>query len=103
MMIDFDRLIPMFKALGDRSRLVILGQLLDEPRHVGDLVRRTGLGQSLVSHHLKVMREAGLVSARRQGPFIYYELAGPHVRRMVEDGDAAETTEKDIEKTGGSK
>ena len=91
-MIDIDRLIPMFRALGERSRLLIVSELLDEPRHVGDLVRRTELGQSLVSHHLKVLREAGLVSACRRGPFVYYDLAGPRVRRMVEDGNAAGTT-----------
>ncbi len=83
----------MFRALGERSRLLILSELLDEPRHVGDLVRRTELGQSLVSHHLKVLREAGLVSACRRGPFVYYDLAGPHVRRMLENGQAAGTTE----------
>ena len=73
----------MFRALGERSRLCILGELLDEPRHVGELVRRTGLRQSLVSHHLRVLREAGLVVARRRGPFVFYELAGEAVRAML--------------------
>lgn len=85
MMIDIDRLAPMFRALGERSRLRILGELLDEPRHVGELVRRTGLRQSLVSHHLRVLREAGLVVARRRGPFVVYELAGDAVRAMLAD------------------
>jgi Predicted transcriptional regulators len=83
MMLDIDGLAPMFRALGERSRLRILGELLDEPRHVGDLVRRTGLRQSLVSHHLKVLREAGLVVARRRGPFVFYELAGDAVRALI--------------------
>jgi DNA-binding transcriptional ArsR family regulator len=87
MMIDIERLVPMFRALGDTSRLRILSELMDEPRHVGELVRRTGLRQSLVSHHLKVLREAGLVAARRHGPFVYYELSGNTVRAML--GDAA--------------
>ncbi|NOZ95688.1 MAG: winged helix-turn-helix transcriptional regulator [Acidobacteria bacterium] len=83
MVIDIERLVLMFRALGERSRLRILGELLDEPRHVGELVRRTGLRQSLVSHHLKVLREAGLVVARRQGPFVFYELSDDAVRSML--------------------
>ncbi len=73
----------MFRALGERSRLRILGELLEEPLHVGELVRRTGLRQSLVSHHLKVLRKAGLVVARRRGPFVFYELSGDAVRAML--------------------
>ncbi|NOZ78541.1 MAG: winged helix-turn-helix transcriptional regulator [Acidobacteria bacterium] len=90
MMIDIERLVPVFRALGDASRLRILVELLDEPRHVGALVRRSGLRQSLVSHHLKVLREAGLVAARRRGPFVYYELSGNAVRAMLASaaGDA---------------
>ena len=100
MMIDIDRLAPMFRALGERSRLLILSELLDEPCHVGELVRRTGLRQSLVSHHLKVLREAGLVVARRRGPFVFYELASDAVRAMLA-GSSGNTDSGVKTRTGG--
>ena len=84
MMIDIDCVHPIFRALSERSRLEIVRELLDEPRHVGELVRRTGLGQSLVSHHLKVLREVGIVTSQRRGPFVYYALAEDGVRELME-------------------
>lgn len=98
-MIDIDQLVPLFRALGDRSRLRILGELLDEPRHVGELVRRTGLGQSLVSHHLKVLRESGFVLARRRGPFVFYELASEAARAVL-DGAARHVHPSTTERNG---
>ena len=46
-----------------------------EPRHVGDLLVEVGVEQSLMSHHLRLLREAGFVLARRDGKRIRYELA----------------------------
>jgi len=54
-------------CLGDRNRLRILRLLLERPLAVGELVRATGLGQSLVSHHLAVLGRGGWVVARREG------------------------------------
>ena len=54
-------------ALGDPNRLVLLRLLLDRPLSVGDLMAATGLGQSLVSHHLAVLVRGGWLAARRQG------------------------------------
>jgi ArsR family transcriptional regulator, arsenate/arsenite/antimonite-responsive transcriptional repressor len=54
-------------ALGDQNRLVLLRLLLESPLAVGDLMHFTGLGQSLVSHHLAVLARGGWVVARRQG------------------------------------
>jgi DNA-binding transcriptional ArsR family regulator len=65
-----------FRALADRSRLKLVQVLLEGPAHVGALVQSTGLEQSLVSHHLKALREAGLVASERRGPFVYYTLVG---------------------------
>ncbi len=54
-------------ALGDPNRLVLLRLLLDRSLSVGDLMAATGLGQSLVSHHLAVLVRGGWLAARRQG------------------------------------
>ena len=44
-------------------------------RTVGELMDRTELGQSLVSHHLRTLRDAGLVVTRRDGRWIHYSIA----------------------------
>jgi DNA-binding transcriptional ArsR family regulator len=54
-------------ALSDRNRLFLLRLLLDKPRTVGDLTQVSGLGQSLVSHHLAVLARHGWVAGERQG------------------------------------
>jgi DNA-binding transcriptional ArsR family regulator len=64
-----------FRALGDETRLLLLELLVDGERTVADLMQLTGLGQSLVSHHLRTLRNAGLVVTRRDGRWIYYALA----------------------------
>lgn len=64
-----------FRALGDETRLRLLEILVDGELAVGDLIDRTGLGQSLVSHHLRTLRDAGLVVTRRDGRWIFYDIA----------------------------
>jgi ArsR family transcriptional regulator len=66
-----------FRALGDETRLSLLELLSPGERCVGDLMDATGLGQSLVSHHLRTLRNAGLVHDRRDGRWIYYSLVEP--------------------------
>jgi ArsR family transcriptional regulator, arsenate/arsenite/antimonite-responsive transcriptional repressor len=64
-----------FRALGDETRLRILEILAGGERCVADLMDELGLGQSLVSHHLRTLRQAGLVSVRRDGRWIYYSAS----------------------------
>ena len=64
-----------FRALGDETRLHLLELLTAGERTVGDLIDDTGLGQSLVSHHLRTLRHAGLVVTRRDGRWVFYTLA----------------------------
>ncbi|MBM6705368.1 helix-turn-helix transcriptional regulator, partial [Sutterella massiliensis] len=49
--------------------------LLQGPMHVNDLMKRVTVGQSLLSHHLKVLRDAGLVLAKRDGKAVLYRVA----------------------------
>ncbi|MBM3266196.1 MAG: winged helix-turn-helix transcriptional regulator [Candidatus Sericytochromatia bacterium] len=63
-----------FKALGDVNRLRILVLLRDAPRCVTDLVGALETPQATVSHHLKILRRAGLVVAEKQGRENYYRL-----------------------------
>jgi ArsR family transcriptional regulator len=64
-----------FRALGDETRLRILEQLAAGERSVTDLMALVEIGQSLMSHHLRILREAGLVIDRRDGRWIHYSIA----------------------------
>jgi ArsR family transcriptional regulator len=70
-----DGCAEILRALGDRTRLSVLQALLAEPLHVNDLMERVSVGQSLLSHHLKVLRDAGLVLAKRDGKAVLYRVA----------------------------
>jgi DNA-binding transcriptional ArsR family regulator len=63
-----------FQVLAERSRRQILDLLRDQERPVGDLVDRLKLSQPAVSKHLRVLREAGLVSARVDAQRRHYRL-----------------------------
>ncbi|CAA9558275.1 MAG: hypothetical protein AVDCRST_MAG73-3467 [uncultured Thermomicrobiales bacterium] len=65
-----------FKALADPTRLRILNLLAGsgEPLCVCDIVDRFPLGQSAISHHLKVLRDVRFVVAERRGTFMYYRV-----------------------------
>ena len=66
-----------FRALGDETRLRLLELLTAGERSVAALMEDTGLGQSLVSHHLRALRQAGLVRDRRDGRWVFYTIAEP--------------------------
>lgn len=63
------------KALADGTRLAVVEALMEKPRHVGELVELIGVEQSLLSHHLRVLREIGLIEAARDGKAVLYSLA----------------------------
>lgn len=63
-----------FKALGDPLRLTILDRLSNGPSCVCDLRDGLDIAGNLLSHHLKVLREAGLVRAEREGRWVTYHL-----------------------------
>jgi ArsR family transcriptional regulator, virulence genes transcriptional regulator len=67
------------KTLADPSRLMMLYELKNGERSVGQLVTLLDLPQSNVSRHLAVLRERGLVVTRREGTTIYYNLADPKI------------------------
>lgn len=64
-----------FSALGDPIRLRILEELGDGQRCVCDLLEVIGVAANLLSYHLRVLRDAGLVKASRRGRWVDYRLA----------------------------
>ncbi len=63
-----------FHALADETRLKIVERLLDGEQCVCDLTDHLQAGQSRLSFHLKTLKDAGLVTDRREGRWIYYSL-----------------------------
>ena len=72
----------MLRALGDETRLRILESLFVKDKCVTDLGRKIRRGQPHVSHHLRILREAGLVEGLRDGKRVCYRIA-PNVRRAL--------------------
>ena len=75
----------MFRLMGDSTRLQVLIACLDGPVAVGDLAELTGASQSLVSHHLRLLRAAQILTAERRGKKVYYTAADDHIRSVVGD------------------
>ena len=67
------------KTLADPNRLMILHELREGEKSVGQLVSGLHLPQSTVSRHLAVLRERAIVLTRREGTTVYYRLANPKI------------------------
>lgn len=67
--------VALFHALADETRLEVLRQLRDGEQCVCDLTDTLGTGQSRLSFHLKTLKDAGMVTARREGRWVYYALS----------------------------
>jgi DNA-binding transcriptional ArsR family regulator len=78
-----DRASDLLKALSNRHRLLIICQLIDGERSVGDLAEFLSLRDSTVSQHLALLRKDGLVSARRDAQTIYYSIASDPAREIL--------------------
>jgi len=73
------RAAKLLKAMSNPARLVILCQLADSERSVGELERAVGLSQSGISQHLAVLRREGVVASRRVRQTVLYSLASREV------------------------
>ena len=78
-------LSELLKMLGDVSRLKILVVCLKEPTCVTDIVAQVGLSQSLVSHHLRLLRATRLLKTQKKGRQTFYALADEHIRCILVD------------------
>ncbi len=71
---EVDELSAIFKVLCDNNRLRIICLLFQGEKCVCDVEEQLRISQPLASHHLHVLKEAGLVEARREGTWSYYRL-----------------------------
>ena len=70
-----DDCVKRLKVLADETRLAVLKLLMNSPKHVGEMNAILGLEQSLLSHHLQVLRQAKFVVRERDGKAVLYRLA----------------------------
>lgn len=86
---DDDTLIDLaelFKVFGDSTRIKILSALSGGELCVCDISTILGMTSSAVSHQLKILKNAGLVSFRREGKTVFYALADDHVMTILSQG-----------------
>ena len=86
-----------YRLLGDPTRLKVVLTCLEGPIAVGDIAAAIGASQSLVSHHLRLLRAARLVRGTRRNKQVFYEVEDDHIARMLTDmlAHAAEDHEPD--------
>ena len=71
---DLKKLQLIFQTLSDYNRLGMIKFICEKERSVGEIVKETKLSQPLVSHHLRVLKESGILETKRNGPFIFYYI-----------------------------
>jgi ArsR family transcriptional regulator len=92
-----ERLAAQFKALGDPTRLAIVNQLAGQAECCVCALDGLGLSQPTISHHLRILRDAGLVESTRRGTWAYYRLVPDAVVALgfaLTGGDQDDTRER---------
>lgn len=79
-----EQVSELMKALANKHRLLVLCQLVERERSVGELARLLDVREPAMSQQLAVLRREGLVRARRDGQTIYYGLERDDVRSLMQ-------------------
>lgn len=79
-------LAELFKVFGDATRIKILYVLFQSEMCVCDIAQLLNMGQSAISHQLRVLKQAKLVKCRRDGKTMFYSLADSHVVTIMAQG-----------------
>jgi DNA-binding transcriptional ArsR family regulator len=76
------------RCIGEPTRLQILKLLTRGERCVGELTSVLNKEQSLISHHLRALKECNIVKERQEAQKVYYKLADPRLARLIMDSEA---------------
>jgi DNA-binding transcriptional ArsR family regulator len=76
----------LFRAFSDTSRVRLLSAIVAQERNVGSLARIVGISESAISHHLRSLRQMGLVQARREGKEVFYRVEDEHIIALFGQG-----------------
>ena len=79
-----DVVVELLQSLGNKSRLMIMCQLLEGEKSVGQLAEFLQARESTVSQHLALLRKDRLVTTRRDGQTIFYSISSDPARRIIE-------------------
>ena len=79
-------LAEIFKVFGDSTRIKILYLLFESEMCVCDIAQLLGMNQSAISHQLRILKQAHLISSRREGKSVIYALSDGHVRTIIDQG-----------------
>ena len=79
-----DNLANVFKVFSDNTRIKIVWNLFDRELCVAEISQKTEMSQSAISHQLKILKDANLIKARRDGKNTFYSLSDEHVKRIIE-------------------
>ena len=64
----------IFKALGDKNRLMIMDLISKEELSAGKILEQVNMGQSTLSHHMKILCDRGIVNSRKDSRWVYYTI-----------------------------
>ena len=81
-----NKLAEFFKILGDTTRTKILFALDQNEMCVCDIATLLQMGQSAISHQLRVLKQMRLVTFRREGKTVFYKLADAHIETILAQG-----------------
>jgi DNA-binding transcriptional ArsR family regulator len=84
MLVAAEQASELLKSLANRHRLLIVCQLIQAERSVGELATFLGIRDSTVSQHLALLRKDGIVAGRRDGQTIWYSIASAPAREVLE-------------------
>jgi DNA-binding transcriptional ArsR family regulator len=76
----------LFRAFSDTSRVRILSGIVAREMNISTLAEDVGLTESAVSHHMRGLRQMGLVESRRAGKEIHYSVKDPHIIALFLQG-----------------
>lgn len=80
---NVEEIVPVFRALADPIRLQLVGLIAAGERCNAELAAELDVAPATVSHHLKVLRGAGLLRERKEAPYVYVELDDKALRKAV--------------------
>ena len=79
-------LTELFRIFGDSTRIRILYVLFEAEMCVCDIAALLGMTQSAISHQLRALKNAKLVTSRPEGKTVFYSLADDHVKTIIDQG-----------------
>jgi DNA-binding transcriptional ArsR family regulator len=76
----------LFSAFSDASRVRIISAITDRELNVNSLAQMVGISESAVSHHMRHLRQMGIVKAHRKGKEVFYSVEDDHIIALFKQG-----------------